>query len=199
MIDDEKITAIKTWLGTGSINIFGLPFSGKDTVGHALADLFDAITISSGDLLRAHGEKLQEDGHLSPTDIFFDVVLPVFARKNLADRPLILSSIGRWHGEEHRVIEAAAAGNHPIKAAIFIEIPTDEIHERLIASIKHGDRNANRLDDSAEILKTRITEFNTKTLPVIETYRRLDLLVTVNGVGTREEVLTRTLAQLPLD
>ena len=29
---EEKITVIKQWLGTGSINVFGLPFSGKDTV-----------------------------------------------------------------------------------------------------------------------------------------------------------------------
>ncbi|MCL2444849.1 nucleoside monophosphate kinase [Candidatus Saccharibacteria bacterium] len=197
MVDEAKITTIKSWLGTGSINVFGLPFSGKDTVGYALADLFGAEVISSGDLLRAHGEKVQTKGHLSPTNIFFDVVLPVFKRPDLSEKPLILSSIGRWHGEETRVIEAAST-NHPIKAAILLEIPTDEIHERLIASIKHGDRNANRLDDSAEILKTRISEFNTKTLPAIETYRRLNLLITINGVGTRDEIVSRILAQLPL-
>ena len=36
---DQKITLIKNWIGTGSINVFGLPFSGKDTVGVRLAEM----------------------------------------------------------------------------------------------------------------------------------------------------------------
>ena len=35
---EEKINTIKSWLGTGSINIFGLPMSGKDTQGLRLAE-----------------------------------------------------------------------------------------------------------------------------------------------------------------
>ena len=33
----DKISKIKDWLGKSSINFFGLPMSGKDTVGERLA------------------------------------------------------------------------------------------------------------------------------------------------------------------
>ena len=39
---EAKIAKIKTWLGTGSINIFGLPMSGKDTQGIKLAEALNA-------------------------------------------------------------------------------------------------------------------------------------------------------------
>ena len=50
---EEKIAKIKEWLGTGSINIFGLPMSGKDTVGIRLAEALGARFLSSGIIIRA--------------------------------------------------------------------------------------------------------------------------------------------------
>ena len=38
---EEKFEKIKEWLGTASVNIFGLPMSGKDTVGMRLAEKLD--------------------------------------------------------------------------------------------------------------------------------------------------------------
>ena len=50
---EEKIETIKEWLGTGSINIFGLPMSGKDTQGIKLAEALGAKFLSSGLIIRA--------------------------------------------------------------------------------------------------------------------------------------------------
>ena len=50
---DDKLNTIKSWLGTGSINIFGLPMSGKDTHGLKLAELLGAKLLSSGMIIRA--------------------------------------------------------------------------------------------------------------------------------------------------
>ena len=50
---EEKIETIKEWLGTGSINIFGLPMSGKDTQGIKLAETLGAKFLSSGLIIRA--------------------------------------------------------------------------------------------------------------------------------------------------
>ena len=44
----DKLAMIKSWLGTGSLNVFGLPMSGKDTVGERLAKDLDAKFLSSG-------------------------------------------------------------------------------------------------------------------------------------------------------
>ena len=51
---EEKISKIKEWLGRGSINIFGLPMSGKDTQGVKLAETLGAKFLSSGMIIRAN-------------------------------------------------------------------------------------------------------------------------------------------------
>ena len=59
---EAKIELIKAWLGTGSINIFGLPMSGKDTQGLKLAEALDAKFLSSGLIIRAMEERKQRNG-----------------------------------------------------------------------------------------------------------------------------------------
>ena len=116
---EEKIATIKDWLGTGSINIFGLPMSGKDTVGIRLAETLGARFLSSGIIIRAmeqsQNKHYTDGGDLAPTDVFYQWVLPYFNREDLEDSALVLSSVGRWSGEEDAVIDSADAGGHPIK------------------------------------------------------------------------------------
>ena len=120
----EKLNRIKNWLDTGSINIFGLPMSGKDTVGRRLATDLGAKFLSSGDIIRAveaeNGHSDTANGKLIPTDSFYDLVLPYFGHKDLSGSALILSSIGRWRGEEIEVMASAEKGGHPIKLAVFL-------------------------------------------------------------------------------
>lgn len=191
----DEIKSVKQWLGNGSINIFGLPFSGKDTVGRSLAELLNAEFISSGELLRQAGDKTQTTGKLSPTNVFYDVVLPYFDRAEIAGKPLVLSSIGRWHGEEQRVIAAAADGDHPIRTVLMINITEDEIYKRFDAAKTIGDRDG-RHDDDRTLIQTRIAEFNNKTLPVIEAYRDMGLLIEINGEQSREAVMAETITKL---
>ena len=54
---EEKFSTIKNWLGTGSINIFGLPMAGKDTQGIKLAEALNAKFLSSGMIVRAMEKK----------------------------------------------------------------------------------------------------------------------------------------------
>jgi len=191
---EENIKIIKEWLGVGSINIFGLPFSGKDTVGNRLAESLGGKLLSSGEILReaqAQDEKLREEmnsGALANTDKFRGIVLPYFGREELKNTPLILSSVGRWEGEEGDVIEAAKNAGHPIKVVIQLDISKDAMEERRQLALQNGDRGNRGDDNSADVLEKRITEFNEKTMPVLETYKKLGLLVKVNTEAEREVV-----------
>ena len=79
---EEKIETIKEWLGTGSINIFGLPMSGKDTQGIKLAETLGAKFLSSGLIIRAMEKETKNNfsktGALIPTNLFYEWVLPYF-------------------------------------------------------------------------------------------------------------------------
>ncbi len=186
------IEIITQWLGTGAINIFGLPFAGKDTHGHRLAELFGASIMGGGDILRnsvipPHVKEIIDSGRLAPTDDYVRIVLPYLSREEFAGRPLVLSSVGRWHGEEPGVIEAAAAANHPLKAVLFLSVSEAVAHERFVAS-REDETRGKRADDAEHILATRFTEFRDKTLPVIEFYREKGTLIEVDGNPPKDEV-----------
>ena len=196
----DKITTIKNWLGTGSINIFGLPMSGKDTQGVRLAESLGAKFLSSGLIIRAlekeTHEHYSEHGALIPTNVFYEWVLPYFEREDLRDYPLILSSIGRWHGEEEAVMSAAAGAGHEIKAVILLNVSEADVESRFEAAKTLGDRGDRKDDKDIETFRTRLEEFRTKTLPVLQHYKDLGLLINVNGDQARDLVFDELVEKL---
>ena len=199
---DERIEIIKKWLGTGSINIFGMPFSGKDTIGIRLAEAIGAKFLSSGLILRTENKDDQEiqaemaSGQLIDTDKFRSIILPYIEKKELETFPLILSSVGRWEGEEYGVIETAQKAGHPIKAVVILNVSESEVKARWQKSREGQDRGERQDDRDMRVLDNRIKEFKEKTIPVIETYQKRGLIVSVKATGDREEVYTNVIESL---
>lgn len=201
-ISNEHLDKIKKWLGSGAINIFGLPFAGKDTHGHELSKLLDAPLLSSGQIFRnsksllsPEDQEILDTGGLPPSDVFFKMVTPYLSNPEFDGKPLILSSVGRWVGEEQGILKATEAAGHPIKAVVYLHVSEDVLFKRRAASEENGDRG-NRPEDAEHILETRINEFNTKTLPVIEVYRDMGLLIEVNSDAEKSEVIRNILSRL---
>lgn len=197
---ENKIEIIKKWLGTGSINIFGLPMSGKDTQGIKLAEALDAKFLSSGMIIRAMEKETDQNltgsGNLIPTNVFYEWVLPYFERSDLFSYPLILSSIGRWQGEENQVMSVAAGAGHEIKAAIVLNISEADVEQRFITAKELNDRGQRQDDDDIAVFRNRLQEFRTKTLPVLKHYKELGLLIEVNGDQSREAVFAEIINRL---
>ena len=205
-MNDDKITAIKQWLGSGSINIFGIQFAGKDTLAVPLAKQLNAVFISSGDLIRAaaHNENDQrlrqaaidsQTGILTPTDEFRQMIIPHLTDPKLAGKQLILGSVGRWIGEEEPVMAALAQGNHPLKAVIVLHIPEAEVWRRW-EIVKHT-RNGGRADDQDRSrVKLRLDEFTTKTMPVINKYAQLGYTINIDATGSIDDTYNTVIDQL---
>ena len=193
MEDLNKIAVIREWLGTGSINIFGRPFAGKDTHGRELVALFDAALLGGGDILRNsvipdHVKEIMRAGKLAPTEDYIAIVLPYLSRDEFKQKPLILSSVGRWHGEEEGVLQATEEANHPVKAVIYLDIDEDAVRARWQSKNHVGERGE-RHDDTEEILEIRLAEYREKTLPVIDFYRKTDLLIDIDSTKDKRTVL----------
>jgi adenylate kinase len=195
-----KLQKIKTWLGSGSINIFGLPFAGKDTHGKELTELFDGHLIGGGEIIRSsstpqHMKDHIAGGVLTPTDEYLELMLPYFNQPKFKGKPLILSSVGRWFGEQLPVSHAAKDSGHEIKAVLFLDITRNEQLKRWKTSLHLQDRGK-RHDDAEHILETRNQEFETKTLPVINYYKQQGLLLEINSNGTKHETLNLIIEKL---
>jgi adenylate kinase len=199
MIDQSQISTIKEWLGSGAINIFGLPFAGKDEQTGRLVEFFHGVKLGGGDILRAsmtpEVKSYLDAGKLIPSDLYVKMVLPYLSQPELTGKPLLLSSVGRWYGEEDGVMQVLNDAHHPLKAVIYLVITKEDALERLRKSKAIGDRGE-RDDDDEALLLTRFEEFEAKTTPVIDHYRDLGLLIEIDATASREDVQEAILNQL---
>lgn len=200
MENPETIQALKTWLGTGSLNIFGRPFAGKDTQGRRLAELLDGHLLGGGDILRGsvippHVQAIMHRGQLIPSGEYVKIVLPYLSQEAFNGHPLILSSVGRWLGEEVGVLKAAEIAGHPLRAVIFLVLDEAMVRARWRALEQHNDRGG-RHDDTEGVLETRLAEFAKKTVPVLEAYHDKGLLIEIDGNHTPDEVAVLILRAL---
>lgn len=197
---EEQLQLIKKWLGTGSINIFGLPMSGKDTVGVRLAEAINGKFLSSGLIARtlekSTNQNITGGGKLMPSNLFYDWVLPYFEKKELWEFPLVLSSIGRWEGEENQVMSVAKASGHPIRAVIMLQLSEQDAIERWEAAKLLNDRGLREDDTNPEVFQTRINEYREKTVPVLRHYQELGLLVPVKADVPRDQVFANVVEAL---
>lgn len=197
---EEQIQNIKTWLGRGSVNIFGPPMSGKDTVGVRLAEAIGAKFLGSGIIVRAMEQAKKQnhtgEGKLIPSNLFYEWVLPYFEKNELLNYPLILSSIGRWAGEEDQVMSVAQQSGHPIRAAIMLQLSEPDAIERWEAAKLLNDRGLRADDADPAVFQTRMKEYREKTLPVLKHYQELGLLVPVKADAPRDQVFANVVEAL---
>lgn len=165
-----------------------------------LADLFNAELLGGGDILRNsvipdRVREIMHAGELVPIEDYIAIVLPALSASELADKPLMFSSLGRWHGEEDGVIKATQASGHPIKAVIYISIDEETVKQRW-HTLEHDHQRGDRHDDTIEILDVRLREYREKTLPVIDFYRQKGLLIEIDGHQSSEAVGAAIIAAL---
>jgi adenylate kinase len=200
LLMDKKIQTIQNWLGSGSINIFGRPFAGKDTQGEKLAEFFGGELMAGGDILRSYHDQskikeLMSTGELFPSDFYLNIILPYLSKVEIRDKPLILSSIGRLKGEETTILQAAKESGHDIKAVIALNLSEDEVMNRFRESRNLGDRGQ-REDDNHDVLKNRLTRYREQTISVIGFYKENGLLIEVDGSQPRKQVTEEIINKL---
>lgn len=190
-MDMQKIQTIKQWLGSGSINFFGPPFSGKDTQAKRIADAIEGIVVSGGDILRhsqddTELQRIMAEGGVVPTEMFLHIVPAFFSHANIANKPLLLSSVGRLMEEVPVIVAATNNSDHPIKAVIVLELNKEDVFRHFEISKNLGDRGQ-RADDTLEALQKRLEEYE-KTEPVIAYYREHNHVLTIDDTKTPDEV-----------
>lgn len=179
---------VRDWLGSGSINVFGRPFAGKDSQCARLGGWLDAPVVGGGDIIRTreearHLRESHDRGELAPTNEFVKVTTAYLGSPEFAGRPLVLSSLGRWSGEEVPILSAAEASGHPVKAVVYVDISEQTANDRLDIAGNRG-----RDDDNAAVLANRFREFDEKTVPVIGFYEEAGMLIHVDGEQSQDKV-----------
>ena len=205
--------------------IMGANGSGKGTQASRMAKAYDLIHISVGDIFRwniqnhtklaAKVQRIMNVGLLVPDDVVEETVK---ARLDLHDwnYGFILDGFPRNSTQAMFFLES-----YDIDAVIMIEVPDEVVKRRMMARrlcsrcgidynlIFHrpkaqdtcdvcGGKLVARSDDTPEAIEVRLREYHEKTDPIIDLFRKKELVVVVDGTKAADEVETAIRTQLHL-
>ncbi len=176
--------------------LLGPPGAGKGTQGHRLHEQYGIPEISTGDILRAavrdgtalgaEAKRYMDRGALVPDTVMIGIVRERLAQAD-ARAGFILDGFPRTVAQAEALDRMLHESEQPLDYVMSIEVPNEELRQRLA-----GRREIEgRQDDTDEAIQHRLEVYFRDTAPLVEYYRQTDLLRTVSGVGTVDEIFER--------
>ena len=162
------------------------PGAGKGTQGELLAARFGVRHIAAGDLLRAEAQTggplgrqiadCQARGDLVPDQIVFDVLVPAVVEA-AARGGYILDGFPRTLAQATAAAELGARLDLTLDAVVYLYAPQDVLTRRLLGRAAEAGRS----DDTADVIRHRLSVFEETTGPLVGYYQERGILVTVNA------------------
>ena len=179
------------------IVFIGPPGAGKGTQAQKIVERYMIAHLSTGDMLRAardaktplglKADEFMSRGELVPDDIIIDLI-----RERLQSldcrRGYLLDGFPRTIAQAEALDAMLASQNTPLDVVLELQVPEDELFRRLAGR--------GRADDKPEVIRQRLVAYRTQTEPLLDYYRRKNLLRSVDGVGTVDEIFERIRAIL---
>lgn len=182
------------------IVLLGAPGSGKGTQGERLVARFGIPKISTGDALRAavaagtplglKAKSAMDAGALVDDGIVIGIVDERLQQPD-AQKGFILDGFPR-NTAQAEVLDGILArqGRPRITHAVHLHVTDEEIVRRLLERAKVEGR----ADDREDVIRKRIEVYNAETAPLLSFYRKQDCVVTVEGLGSMDQIFDRVVA-----
>lgn len=175
--------------------IFGRQGAGKGTQCDKLVEHYRAAHISTGDMLReavaqgtelgAEAKRHMDAGELLPDDLIVGIVRDRLLQPDVREHGFILDGFPRSVPQAEALWEAAG---DQIDLAVNLEVPLDEVRARMLGR--------GRDDDTDEAIARRLELYEAQTVPAIDWIAAKGRLVTVDGLGSVDEVFDRLQAAI---
>ncbi len=166
------------------IILFGLAGSGKGTQGKALSEIFGWRWLSVGEAIRRTGEfkEITDRGELVPDEEVIKLMDRQIEKAESEGFNVILDGYPRDKVQADYLVEHMA---DKIEGAIVLEVPKEELYERLALRGRDDDLERESINRRFEVFEKNIDLI----LPLIEA-KNIPVEY-VDGVGTVEEVTER--------
>lgn len=176
--------------------LLGPPGAGKGTQAQRLSERLRIPQVSTGDMLRAavaakssvgrEAKAYMETGQLVPDSVVIGVAQERLSEPD-ARQGFILDGFPRTVAQAEALDQLLSGLGNALERCVAMAVDVEELVKRLSkrAAIE------GRTDDNEEAIRTRMAEYDAKTAPLIDHYRTRGVLVSVDGVGSVDEVAHR--------
>ncbi len=180
-------------MATLRLVILGRQGSGKGTQCARLMESFGPVHVSTGDMLRAavaagtefgrQAEAIMDAGELVPDEVMNGIVSERLSADDVVERGVLLDGYPRTPAQAEALEEALESSETHLDLALNLEVPIEEATRRML------DRA--RADDTEEVILRRLALYETETAPLVSWFEKRSLLITVDGMGSEDEVFQR--------
>ena len=182
-----------------NIVVFGYPGSGRGSQSIALARKYGLEMIATGRILEdeirkgteigKEVQKLYEDGDLVPDEIVVRLIEQKLEETRETAKGYIFKGYPRTLVQSYILDGLLMKHGSSLNTILELEVPTLEVISRLDARSK-TDRCMPYDSELTKIVK-RLSDHEAKTVPVIERYRKLRNVETIDGCGSFDAVFER--------
>ncbi len=184
-----------------NIIFMGPPGAGKGTQAKRICEKFKIPQISTGDILRKaiqdqtplglEAKKFMDAGELVPDEVVIGIVEERLKAKD-CDNGYLLDGFPRTLKQAEALDNLTEKLNKKINYVINLEVAEEEIVKRLLKRAEIEKR----ADDTEDVIRNRMKNYYNQTIPLIDYYRKKNLLVNIQGIGSIDEITDNILKVL---
>ena len=180
-----------------NIALFGAPGSGKGTQSKLLLEKYKHTYISTGDIIREEIAKetplgkivkeVVDKGELLTDEIIISIIEEKI-KKGCKSDGFLFDGFPRTVAQAYKLDELLLKTGMQISCVISLDVPQEELIKRLTGRAEKENRDD---DKNLNVIQHRIDEYEKKTAPVADFYRKQNKFYSIDGIGTIEDNFER--------
>lgn len=173
--------------------IFGRQGAGKGTQCDRIVEHYGPVHLSTGDMFRAaisagteigrQVEPILKSGGLVSDELTIALVRERLATPDVEKSGFVLDGFPRTPAQADALLGMLAEAGAELDAVINLDVSLEEVTARM--------KGRGRDDDTDEGIAKRLALYEQETVPTIDWFEARGLVVTVDGLGTEDEVSER--------
>lgn len=177
-----------------NIILFGPPGSGKGTQSANLISKYGLKHLSTGDLLRSEiamqtplgveAKNFMDKGQLVPDEVVIGMISTAL-ETNPKVPGFLFDGFPRTAAQAEALDKLLTLKKTSISLMIALDVSEDELIKRLL---QRGESSGRSDDVNEAVIRSRIHEYENKTKPVADYYKRFNKVVHVKGEGAVSEI-----------
>jgi len=185
-----------------NIVLFGPPGAGKGTQSEKLIEKYGLIHLSTGDLLRNEIAKqtqlgLEAKQLMDKGDLVGDAIVIGMIESKLDSNPeahgFIFDGFPRTQAQAVALDDLLQKKGTAISAMLALEVDNEELIKRLLLRGKESGRPD---DQNESIIRNRVNEYNTKTLPLKNYYSEQSKFHSIDGIGSINQIFNELIQRI---